>query len=1017
MASLFSRDRTLGHSRRDSHFSTATMPSSAAANNNNSSRFSSSTTATATTTTTTVSFSSLPSPLGDLTSTLSSTDLRETAYEIFVAACRTSTGKPLTYIPSSHTSPTAASITNGNGITNHSNSLPSFQRSLTSTAASKMKKALGLRSSSTSGLKKGEGSPGSGSGGKGKKPVTIGELMRDQMRVSDSVDTRTRRALLRVAAGQVGRRIESMVLPLELLQQFKSSDFTDQEEYDAWQKRNLRLLEAGLLLHPRMPLDKSNTAAQRLRQIIQEALDRPIETGRNNESMQVLRSAVMTLAGRSSDGLLDSCHWADGFPLNLRLYEVLLEACFDINDETSIIEEIDEAMELIKKTWGILGLNQMLHNVCFTWVLFNQFVATGQVANDLLYAADNQLAEVAKDAKMTKDPSYAKILSSTLTAILGWAEKRLLAYHDTFDSSNIDSMQNIVSLGVSSAKILVEDISNEYRRRRKNEVDVVQSRIDTYIRSSLRTAFAQRMEKADSSRRASRNQPNPLPVLAILAKDVGELATNEEEVFSPILKRWHPFAAGVAIATLHACYGNELKQFISGITELTPDAVQVLRAADKLEKDLVQIAVEDSVNSDDGGKAIIREMPPYEAEGVIANMVKDWIKTRIDRLKEWVNRNLQQEDWNPRANQEGYAPSVVEVLRIIDETLDAFFQLPILMHPVLLPDLVIGLDRCLKYYVTKAKSGFGSRKTYLPTMPALTRCTAGTKFQVVFKKKEKPMTSQKRNPQTATKNGNDLSGLPQLCVRINTLHRLGTELEIVEKRIISLLRNCESAQVEDLSNGLAKKFELTPAACVEGIQQICEAVAYKIVFRDLGHVLWDGLYVGEPSSSRIEPVLQALEQNLTIIADTVHERVRTQIIADIMRASFDGFLLVLLAGGPTRAFSRQDSQIIEDDFKSLKDLFWANGDGLPTDVVDKFSTTVRDVLPLFRTETESLIERFRRLTLETYGSSAKSRLPLPPTSGQWNPTEPNTLLRVLCYRNDEAATNFLRKTYNLPKKL
>lgn len=887
-----------------------------------------------------------------------------------------------------------------------------MQRSLTSTAASKMKKALGLRSSSSSGIKRTEGSPGSG--GKPKKPVTIGELMRIQMKVSENFDSRIRRALLRITAGQVGRRIESTVLPLELLQQFKAADFTDQREYDAWQKRNLKVLEAGLLLHPHIPLDKSNTAAQRLRQIIQAALDRPIETGRNNESMQVLRTAVMALANRSSDGsVFDSCHWADGLPLNLRLYEILLEACFDINDEASIIEEVDELMDLIKKTWGILGLNQMLHNICFSWVLFNRYVATGQVDNDLLDAADSQLAEVAKDAKTTKDPAYAKILNSTLTAMLGWAEKRLLAYHDTFDAGNIESMPTIVSIGVSAARILVEDISNEYRRRRKGEVDVARSRIDTYIRSSLRTAFAQLMEKADSSRRASRHQPNPLPVLAILAKDVGEQACKEKEIFSPILKRWHPFAAGVAVATLHVCYGNELKQFVSGITELTPDTVQVLRAADKLEKDLVQIAVEDSVDSDDGGKAIIREMPPFEAEGAIANMVKDWIKMRIDRLKEWVDRNLQQEVWNPQASEGGFAPSAVEVLRIIDETLDAFFLLPIPMHPALLPDLMSGLDRCLQYYVSKAKSGCGSRNTYVPTMPALTRCTTATKL---WKKKDKTLNT-KRNPQVATINGDNSSGVLQLCVRINTFHRIRTELEVLEKRIITLLRNSESAHVEDFSNGLGKKFEISPAACIEGIQQLSEALGYRIVFHDLSPVLWDGLYIGEPSSSRIEPFLQELEKNLTIISNTVNDRVRTRIIADIMKASFDGFLVVLLAGGPSRIFTQQDSQIIEDDFKSLKDVFWANGDGLPVDIINKYSTTVRDVLPLFRTDAESLIERFRRSTLETYGSSAKSRLPLPPTSGQWNPTEPNTLLRVLCYRNDDAASKFLKKTYNLPKKL
>ena len=150
------------------------------------------------------------------------------------------------------------------------------------------------------------------------------------------------------------------------------------------------------------------------------------------------------------------------------------------------------------------------------------------------------------------------------------------------------------------------------------------------------------MEKVKLSKH-SRHQQNPLPILSALAQDISELAFNEKAIFSPVLKRWHPLAAGVAVATLHSCYGNELRQFISGISELTPDAIQVLCAADKLEKDLVQIAVEDAVNSEDGGKSIIQEMPPYEAEALIADLVKTWIRTRIDRLKEWSDRNLQQE--------------------------------------------------------------------------------------------------------------------------------------------------------------------------------------------------------------------------------------------------------------------------------------------------------------------------------------------------------------------------------------
>nr|GMC50902.1 protein unc-13 homolog [Ipomoea batatas] len=76
------------------------------------------------TTTTNSSLSPFPSPFDDLTPMLTAADIRETAYEIFVAACRTSTDKALTYIPS------------------------------TGKALTEMKKAMGLRSSSSFKMKR-----------------------------------------------------------------------------------------------------------------------------------------------------------------------------------------------------------------------------------------------------------------------------------------------------------------------------------------------------------------------------------------------------------------------------------------------------------------------------------------------------------------------------------------------------------------------------------------------------------------------------------------------------------------------------------------------------------------------------------------------------------------------------------------------------------------------------------------------------------------------------------------------
>ena len=62
-----------------------------------------------------------------------------------------------------------------------------------------MKKALGMNSS----LKRGAAMESSAAQAKSKKSVTAGELMRVRMRVSEQTDSRIRRGLLRIAAGQV----------------------------------------------------------------------------------------------------------------------------------------------------------------------------------------------------------------------------------------------------------------------------------------------------------------------------------------------------------------------------------------------------------------------------------------------------------------------------------------------------------------------------------------------------------------------------------------------------------------------------------------------------------------------------------------------------------------------------------------------------------------------------------------------------------------------------------------------
>lgn len=123
-----------------------------------------------------------------------------------------------------------------------------------------------------------------------------------------------------------------------------------------------------------------------------------------------------------------------------------------------------------------------------------------------------------------------------------------------------------------------------------------------------------------------------------LAKEAEDLAFNEKEWFSPILKKWHPIALGVAAVTLHGCYGIVLKHYLACTSSLSNETVEVLQRAGKLEKFLVQMVVEDSTECEDGGKAIVREMVPYEVETVIIGLLKQWIADRLKKGKDYVER-------------------------------------------------------------------------------------------------------------------------------------------------------------------------------------------------------------------------------------------------------------------------------------------------------------------------------------------------------------------------------------------
>ncbi|KAI9094756.1 hypothetical protein K1719_026562 [Acacia pycnantha] len=952
-------------------------------------------------------------------------DTREAAYEIFFTACRSSPG-----------------FGGKTSLTFYSSHENSEGRSSQAVAAqtSKVKRALGLKllkvpsrrtlSSAMSGGLPSPVSPLSTGGfpvscmpppARPRRPMTLAEIMGQQMRVTEQSDSRLRKTLMRTLVGQMGRRTESIVLPLELLRHVKPSEFNDTQEYHLWQKRQIKLLEVGLLLHPLIPIEKSNPLIISLKEVINSAESKPFDTSKTSDTMKTLCNTVTNLARRNSGG--DVCHWADGFPLNVHLYTCLLQAIFDKRNETSVLDEVDELLDLMKQTWCLLGITRAIHNVCFTWVLFNQYIVTGQIESDLLCASHSMLNEVSKDVtsrEANSNSMYVKILNSVLRSMVGWAEKRLLNYHEFFVRGNVAQIENILPV-----LLLASDVLSCEEGATLDSISSSNDRLDRYIRSSVRNAFKKMIKETNESYAKSELEVDAREVLLTVAQETEKLAMKERQNYSPVLRKWHGTASAVAASTLHSCYGQVLNQYMNGVTTLTSDTVEVLERADKLEKVLVNLVVENSVDCDDGGKTIVREMDPYEVDSIIVGLLRKWIHESLRKCTDVYQRVQETETWNPKSKQEPYAQSAVQLVKVANTAVEEFFRIPVGVHEDLVHELAVGLETLFRQYMTSV-AACGSKMNYIPSLPPLTRCRRDSKLSKMWKirnpcsygleQEHQTIHSSNEPPENSLPPPSPSSskGTQRLYIRLNTLHYLLTHIHAIAKSL-SLHPNPNRRPFAATS-----LFEILVSSIHAACQHVSEIAAYRLIFLDSSLILYESLYVGDVANASIGPALRILEQNLILMLTILTEKAHMVAMKEVIKATFDAFLMVLLAGGSNRVYNRSDHQLIKDDFEGLKRLFVNCWEGLRVEgLVDKEAEVVEGVIDLIGESTEQLMEDFSTVICETSGLGVignGQKLPMPPTTRRWHRSDPNTILRVLCHRNDRTANQFLKRTFQLARR-
>ncbi|KAL5217005.1 hypothetical protein ABZP36_017689 [Zizania latifolia] len=707
-------------------------------------------------------------------------------------------------------------------------------------------------------------------------------------------------------------------------------------------------------------------------------------------------------------------------------------------EDTVVLDEVDELLELMKRTWTTLGIYKMLHNVCFAWVLFQQYVVTGQVEPDLAGAALAVLTLVAADAKQeNRDPVYIRMLSCILDAIHDWSEKRLLDYHEIYGKGNYAAgavaMESALSLALATSKIIADNTTSTGSESEGGGGvgSFAGDHVDYYVRCSMRSAFTKILENGlgQGDNLTIDGDNDASEILTRLAGDTEQLALSERDSFSPVLRRWHPFPGAVALATLHSCFGVVLKQYLGKATCLTNELVRVLHAAGRLEKALVQMMVEDVADSDDGGKSLVREVVPYDVESLVVGFLRTWIEERLRIGKECFLRAKETESWIPRSKNEPYAQSAVELVGVAKATVDEFFGIPVSARDDMVQDLADGMGAIFQDYISFLGS-CGSRQNFLPSLPPLTRCNQDSRIIKLWKRAATPcrvpmssprgrlceaqgMASGGQNPRPSTSRGTQ-----RLYVRLNTLHFLLSHIHALDKALSFFSSGrCTSPSATSRLFVPPSHFDRARAAAQTAIGHVAEVAAYRLIFLDSHHSFYDGLYAGGVTDARIRPALRTLKQNLSLLLSVLVDRAQPVAVREVMKASFQAFLVVLLAGGNDRSFTKEDHGMVEEDFRSLKRAFCTRGEGLVTEeVVDGEAEAAESVIALMGQTAEQLVEELS-IACELCGvGSSGQRMPMPATTWRWSRTDPNTILRVLCHRDDEVASHYLKRTFQLPKK-
>jgi hypothetical protein len=316
-----------------------------------------------------------------------------------------------------------------------------------------------------------------------------------------------------------------------------------------------------------------------------------------------------------------------------------------------------------------------------------------------------------------------------------------------------------------------------------------------------------------------------------------------------------------------------------------------------------------------------------------------------------------------------------------------------------------------------------SRATLLPTAPVLTR----------YAESINPFAKRKLIEPTVPeeKVANKLNNLTvaKLCVKLNTLQYIRDQLDTIEEgikqswvdvqsavRLLDYLSYMGSDGVtstnspsDESIDELFTIFDDVRRTAVNTTDTILNFIGTRAVFWDMRNSLLFSLYRTSVEGARMEIFIPTIDQVLDQVCDLIVDVLRDQVVLRVFQACMEGFIWVLLDGGPSRAFLETDVDFMQHDLAMLKDLFIAEGQGLPSDIIEKEAKVAQQILDLYVLKADTIIALLMK------ASQQMSHHLETATAQRRHVHDAHTLLRVLCHKKDNSASTFLKVQYHLPR--